>query len=169
VDLMAWVGGDEQRVVLLTLIEQADWRLLARLCRAGPPVLVVAVLPAATLENYVRAVSLGAAGAVPRATGRRELREAVLAVSAGKSLLPHDVVQALAHPPEPAGTPEAVPSATDLQWLRDLADGLTVGRLADRAGYSERMMFRRLRDLYGRVGAGSRAEALFVAKERGWI
>lgn len=166
---MAWVGGAEQRVVLLTVTEPADWRLLAQLCRTGLPVLVVAVLPAATLENYVRAVSLGAAGAVPRATGRRELRDTVLAVSAGKSLLPHEVVQALAHPPEATEAPEPVLSATDVQWLRDLANGVSVGRLADRAGYSERMMFRRLRDLYGRVGAGSRAEALFVAKERGWI
>jgi DNA-binding CsgD family transcriptional regulator len=44
-----------------------------------------------------------------------------------------------------------------------------VVRLADRAGYSERAMFRLLRQLYLRIGARNRTEALMRAHERGWL
>jgi DNA-binding CsgD family transcriptional regulator len=45
----------------------------------------------------------------------------------------------------------------------------TVRQLADRAGYSERMMFRLLRDLYDRLRVKGRTEALMLARERGWL
>jgi len=41
----------------------------------------------------------------------------------------------------------------EAEWLDALARGATVVSLADDYGYSERVMFRRLRDLYERLGA----------------
>jgi DNA-binding NarL/FixJ family response regulator len=61
------------------------------------------------------------------------------------------------------------PSSREIGWLRDLANGVSVGRIAEGAGYSERMMFRLLRDLYARLGARNRTEALMLARERDWI
>jgi hypothetical protein len=53
--------------------------------------------------------------------------------------------------------------------LRDLAQGRTVAQVADRSGYSERMMFRLLRDLYTELGVTNRTEAMLLARERGWM
>ena len=49
------------------------------------------------------------------------------------------------------------------EWLRSLSQGMTVDELADRAGYSERAMYRQLRRLYERLGAANRTEALLQA------
>jgi hypothetical protein len=54
-------------------------------------------------------------------------------------------------------------------WLRELSIGTTVGQLATGAGYSERMMFRRVRDLYTHMGVRTKMEALLMAQEQGWF
>jgi DNA-binding CsgD family transcriptional regulator len=48
-------------------------------------------------------------------------------------------------------------------WLRSMAGGMTVADLAESVGYSERAMFRLLRDLYRRIGVKNRTEALIWA------
>ena len=46
---------------------------------------------------------------------------------------------------------------------------MTVNQLAAKARYSERMMFRLLRELYSRFGARTKVEALMLAREQGWF
>lgn len=60
-------------------------------------------------------------------------------------------------------------SDEEADWLTDLAAGATVVRLADDYGYSERAMFRRLHDLYTRLGVTNRTEALVTAQRLGLI
>ena len=68
-----------------------------------------------------------------------------------------------AHGHDPAITTE------EAAWLVSLSRGTTVVRLADDAGYSERAMFRRLADLYTRLGARGRTEALLAAERLGLL
>jgi DNA-binding NarL/FixJ family response regulator len=70
---------------------------------------------------------------------------------------------------EGARDADPVPSAEERRWLGAVARGSNVGRVAAEAGYSERMMFRLLRDLYGRMGVPNRTAALIRAREEGWI
>lgn len=168
-DLRAWAHGTDRRVILLTIRTAADWELLSDLCDARDDVVVIAVLEEATVASYVRAIYTGAAGAMPRTVSSTKLRAVVRAAVEGSTLLPTDVVRALVDE-ESTNTSEADhPSSREISWLRDLADGVSVGRIAEGAGYSERMMFRLLRDLYVRLGAASRTEALMLARERRWI
>ncbi|SEU14237.1 helix-turn-helix domain-containing protein [Nonomuraea wenchangensis] len=46
---------------------------------------------------------------------------------------------------------------------------MTVADLADRAGYSERAMFRLLQALYREIGVATRIQAIVRAQERGWL
>jgi DNA-binding NarL/FixJ family response regulator len=96
---------------------------------------------------------------------RRIFRAAVL----GEILLPLEVVRGLAAGREFAGDEEESPSAREVEWLRQLAAGVTVAQLAERVGYSERAMFRMLNDLYRRMKVANRLEALIHAHDRGWI
>jgi DNA-binding NarL/FixJ family response regulator len=66
-----------------------------------------------------------------------------------------------------AHTPRPDVTEQEVGWLGDLAAGETVARIADEAGYSERAMFRRLREVYERLGVTSRAEAIVVAERLG--
>jgi len=49
-----------------------------------------------------------------------------------------------------------------------MARGDSVASLATSVGYSERMMFRLLRDLYTRIGAANHIGALMKARDEGW-
>jgi DNA-binding NarL/FixJ family response regulator len=167
-DLLEWARHDERRVILLTVHAAADWTLLADLSQIRPTLVVVAVLDDASVAGYVRALSAGAAGAVPRDASPAVIRAAFEAAVNGDTLLPIEVVRALAAQPQ-SPQPAGEPSTREIGWLRDLAQGLSVARLANRAGYSERMMFRLLRDLYTKLGAANRTEALIRARDRGWV
>jgi DNA-binding NarL/FixJ family response regulator len=168
-DLVAWAHRPDRRVVLLTVVAADDWEILADLCRLPVSVVVVALLADASVANYVRAISAGAAGVVPRTVTGTGLRSVFQAAVEGKTLLPTDVVRALAGRQPDNAPADDRPTDRELSWLRDLAAGMSVGRIAERAGYSERMMFRLLRAVYAKLGTRSRTEALMLARERQWI
>jgi DNA-binding NarL/FixJ family response regulator len=111
-----------------------------------------------------------AGAAIARDALPETVRKVFDAAVAGKSLLPVEVVRGLVTPQSsPEEEYDNVPSPQEIGWLRELAFGTTVARLADRAGYSERAMFRLLRDLYARIGVRNRTEALMRAQEHGWL
>jgi DNA-binding NarL/FixJ family response regulator len=81
-------------------------------------------------------------------------------------LLPTGVLRALL---KPAVDTAATLSEREIGWLRRLREGFTVARLAKHAGYSERMMFRLLADLYAKLRVANRTDAIVYAREQGWI
>lgn len=168
-DLMAWIQQKGGTGVLLTLHSPEDWALLTEICRAHADVVVVAMLDHANVTAYVRALTAGAAAAVPRDATPQALREAFEAAIHGRSLLPVEVIRALT-----AGTladDQAAGALTlrEIDWLQQLAHGITVADLAGRTGYSERMMFRLLRNTYDKLHVSNRTEALIQARDRGWL
>jgi len=167
-DLLAWIADEQCRVVLLTLLSAADWALLAELHATREDLLVVAAIPDAGTSTYVRALTAGAVGVVPRDAHPTVVRESVRATIQGNVILPIDVLRALAAPDKVAENLDISPSPQEIDWLQQLADGLTVNQLASRVGYSERMMFRLLRDLYNRLRVKGRTDALMLARDKGW-
>ncbi|WP_433202267.1 DNA-binding response regulator [Dactylosporangium sp. CS-047395] len=167
-DVLAWARVDEPRMVLFTVRAAADWTALAQMCNTSAAPTVLALLEDASVPSYVRALAAGASGAVPRDAPLDALRSAFEAAVRGDTLLPTAVLRALARPDRLEPQPEA-PTVDEQQWLHHLAAGDSVARLAERAGYSERMMFRLLRDLYTKIGAANRTEALIRARDEGWL
>jgi DNA-binding NarL/FixJ family response regulator len=168
-ELLSWIREEQRPVVLLSLLSSDDWRLLVRLREARADTMVIAVLADASTRSHVQAIRGGAIAAVTRDAPPDTMRKVFNAAVAGKSILPVEVVRGLATLEPPEEEDEWVPSPQQVDWLRELALGTTVARLADRAGYSERAMFRLLRELYVRIGARNRTEALIRAHERGWL
>ncbi|WP_030440353.1 response regulator transcription factor, partial [Actinoplanes subtropicus] len=167
-DLFAWVRDEQTTIVILTLRTDADWRTLEGLRRTAAGLVLVALLEQMSVGDSVRALRAGAACVMARDTSPAAFREGFRALVRGESLIPVEVLRALAAP-EAEGAASGEPSPTERDWLRSLAGGVTVGRLAAEAGYSERMMFRLLRDLYTRMGARGRTDALITAQHRGWL
>jgi DNA-binding NarL/FixJ family response regulator len=169
-ELFAWMDDDCPRLVLLTLDSAADWERLDRLCGTYDDVLVVALLTDDTVTTHVRALVSGAAAAVSRDAQPSAVCALVEAVIGGRTVLPIDVLRSLtsatSDPTEPG---VRTPTPQQMEWLRHLSAGMTVAELAERAGFSERMMFRLLRQLYERMQVKGRTEALLLARERGWL
>jgi DNA-binding NarL/FixJ family response regulator len=168
-ELLSWIQEEQRPVVLLSLLSSEDWRLLARLREARADTIVIAVLADANTSRYVQAILGGAIAAITRDALPETVRKVFDAVIAGKSILPVEVVRSLTNSKLSQEEDEWVPSPQEVGWLRELALGTTVAQLADRAGYSERAMFRLLRDLYVQIGARNRTEALIRAHDRGWL
>jgi DNA-binding NarL/FixJ family response regulator len=166
-NVWAWAPEAVPQVVLLGICDTSGWRLLTELHAARPHSLLLAMIDTPDVRSYVRAIRSGATGVADRAGSPDALQESFTAMVNGQVLLPAEVVRALATASEAHEEPE--PSEAECEWLRQLAGGSTVAGVAARAGYSERMMFRHLRSLYGRLSARNRTEALIRARERGWI
>lgn len=97
-----------------------------------------------------------------------EIVEVALAVAGGAARLPLGLAARLC-PATDVHRAGPVVTAEEAEWLRRLARGATVARLADDVGYSERAMFRRLADLYVRLGVTGRAEAIISAERHGLL
>jgi DNA-binding NarL/FixJ family response regulator len=170
-DVLGFARIDEPRIILFTVLAPDDWTLLAQVCQARQETVVVAVLDHADPTEYLRALTAGAAGVLPRQATPELVRATFDAAVRGESLLPIPVVHALAHHATSADsrTDPAQPNADERAWLQALARGTSVATLAGQAGYSERMMFRLLRELYNRIGAANRTAALIRARDEHWI
>lgn len=133
--------------------------------RSGP-VRLVHVLERLTVQACVDAVRSGATGVVALDADVESSAVAVLAAGAGQTVLPHDVVTALTRPDR--GLRSGV-SAQEVRLLRRLADGWTVAQLAPREGVSVSELYRLLGDVYRRLGATDRTQALLEAARWGLL
>ncbi|MFG2106481.1 hypothetical protein Q2K19_22295 [Micromonospora soli] len=168
-DAVTWAAVPERRIVVLTVQAPGDWAMLDAVCRGAAGNGVIAVLDRPEPAAYVRALTSGAVAAIPRDAPPAVLRAVLDAAADGKSLIPTEALRALIRPEAGPDVGDAVPSADEISWLRRLARGDSVAEVADRSGYSERMMFRLLRDVYTRMGKRNRTEALMHAKDQGWL
>jgi DNA-binding NarL/FixJ family response regulator len=165
---MAWIEQEERRVVFLTLETPPDWAILADLQRASLDLIVVAVLVEDTVQSYVRAILAGALIAIPRNAPAENIRRVFQEAVNGAITLPIEVIKALAA--SSTGSTDKPPlSEQEIEWLRLLVRGVSVARIAEANGYSERAMFRLLRGLYQRMGTKNRTEALLLASHHGWL
>jgi len=164
----AQAGLDESPgAVLATLRFPDDCESFDRLCRSGA--LVVALLPDPSPAGHAHAFEHGAAGAVDWKADPETIVATLQAAWEGTTALPVEVARALAAewPSLHAHRPEVDPE--EVAWLIELAAGRTVARLADDSGFSERAMFRRLHDLYTRLGVSGRSEAIVAAERLGLL
>jgi DNA-binding NarL/FixJ family response regulator len=167
-NLLQWTAAEQKRAVLLTMQSSQEWTLLTQLRDAWPDLILIAVLTEATVDIYVKAIEAGATAAVARNATSETVTEVLSAAIRGMSILPVEVVRVLATPPAAQEGPNQL-NSREIEWLRALSQGVTVGRLAENVGYSERAMYRLLRDLYKRMQAANRTEAVLKASRRGWL
>ena len=112
-----------------------------------------------------RALQLGAAGYILKSGGRRELLQALEAVSAGKRFVQGDLAANLADDAEQS----AVITPRERQILALVAEGSENKQIARRLGIAEDTVKTYLRNLFTRWGVTSRAEAVATALRLGVI
>lgn len=154
-------------VALVTLREDEDCQSIEELVDRG--IQVVALLPDSGAAAHAHALGHGAVAAAPWDADPTEIVATVEAALAGWTRLPPAIAADLASEWPGAHEPRPDLSDDELEWLTDLAGGRTVISIADEFGYSERVMFRRLHELYERLGVTSRTEAIVAAERLGLL
>ena len=94
--------------------------------------------------------------------------EALRAAVAGLVALPRQIALAMSDRVPEGSTYDWI-SREQGDWLVALAEGVTVGELADRIGWSERETFRMLGNLYRHLGVRNRTEAIIWATRHGLV
>jgi DNA-binding NarL/FixJ family response regulator len=157
-----------RRVVLAPLRSPADCAILERLA-GDEEAVVVALVADDGADGIAHALQHGACGVAPWDADPEEIARVAAAALEGFVMAPVRAATALARR-GPDWHRERPPlDATEPAWLVGLSKGASVVQLAERFGYSERAMFRRLAEVYGRLGASNRAEALVAAERLGLL
>jgi DNA-binding NarL/FixJ family response regulator len=150
----------------VTIDQTLDWELVGRLKEMHPDSVVVVLLDDFTVRAWRQALRAGADGVVPREAPIEEIVSVVEAALAGITALPTQMARELVRPSGGQDSQLEV-TASEIVWLRELAVGTTIATLARSARYSERQMHRLVADLYKRIGASNRQEALVLAARYG--
>jgi two-component system response regulator DesR len=132
--------------------------------RAALPSCRVLVVTTFGRPGYLRrAMAAGASGFVVKDTPARQLADAVRRVAAGLRVVdPTLAAETLAR-----GTSPLTPRETEV--LRAASDGGTVADIAAKLALSEGTVRNHLSAAIGKTGARTRAEAVRLADEHGWL
>lgn len=133
--------------------------VVERLRRAGAACALVIVGTHDTPENVAAAVKSGAAAYVTRADAPDSLFVALAAVAAGRTFLPEA---------RSSGGSEHL-TAREREVLLALDDGLRMKQISRQLGISEATAKSHARNIFRKLGASSRAEAVREARKQGLI
>lgn len=143
--------------------------MLARLRAAGSPVRVLLISGGDDSEVAHEAIAQGAAGFLAKDAEEAEISDAIIAVSAGRSVLSEalqsgvlDLIRARAR-----GTVQL--SGRERELLELAAAGLTTGEIASRLYLSPNTVKTYWQRLYEKLGASDRASAMAEAIRRGLL
>lgn len=164
-DRLLRADDKEQRAVLLGVQGAPGRALLAELARQQRTT-VVAILPSADPQELAQCVADGAAGAIGAGYSVEQALTVFDQAVNGVICLPATVVsEAIQSARTQTGSPEL--SEEQVELLKALTDGVTVGDLARTTHRSRRTMTRILRKLYDSIGVGNRRQAVEWATEKG--
>lgn len=162
-DLSTWVASGGY--VVMSVASQADVDLVVDLRSESEDAVLITISPTPSLATA--AVVAGANASLPEEGDVGAIVAALRASQAGLIVLSEAVARALA---VRFGVGDTVQlTAEEQQWLAQLASGDTVSVVAERAGYSNREMFRLLAACYKKLGAEHRIGALLAAAKAGLI
>ncbi|GAA1722637.1 response regulator transcription factor [Fodinicola feengrottensis] len=175
IDVVAEVGrGDE--VVAAAREHRPDVALLdvempgmdgiaaSKALRAAVPSCRVLIVTTFGRPGYLRrAMESGASGFVVKDTPARELADAVRRVRNGLRVVDPSLAA------ESLATGQSPLTAREADVLKAARDGGTVADLAYQLGLSEGTVRNHLSSAIGKTGARTRAEAVRLAEENGWL
>jgi DNA-binding NarL/FixJ family response regulator len=163
-----WARSHPAAAVLVAVRNREDVDLLIDLTSDLPAIAVIALLDPMSLEWMLLCLGAGARGCVSADWKSGDLALVLDVGLRGMAIMPATVAHNLAAT-ENNGAYARRLSKTQQAWLRDLATGTTVHALATQVGFSEREMYRRLSQMYRKMGCATRTEALIRASACGML
>ncbi|WP_243788383.1 hypothetical protein [Saccharopolyspora gloriosae] len=152
----------------LVEVSRSDSSTLSALRDARPAGVLIALLDEPDADDYRAALRIGADGLVAQDAALDEIITVLRLALRGTVLLPRGIARSLAtgvtRPPTALNL-----TGVDRELLTRLAMGSPVADIAKSAGYSERQMYRLVREIYHRLGSRNRSEAIATATRWGLI
>lgn len=157
-------------VLLLDLeMPGADGAEVARaLGQAAPETRITVLTAHHDAEHVRRLVGLPVSGFLPKTTRLDDLTSALRLVHAGHGCFAPNVARALSADAE-AVAADPGPTPRELDVLRLAGGGLRYRDVAAMLCISERTVHAHVRELFRKIGVGSRADMVVEARRRGWI
>ena len=147
-----------------------------RRIKAACPATAILIVSAYGYESYVLgAVEAGAAGYLVKNVRVRELVSAIRAVHAGETVLDpqaaHRVFSRLSHTRGMTRVGETAPQLhqREMEVLRLAAGGMSNKEIAQELAISVRTVQTHMVNIFGKLGVGSRTEAVLHALREGWL
>ncbi|MGH2391535.1 MAG: response regulator [Chloroflexota bacterium] len=141
---------------------------VARRLRSTLPAIRIVVLTGYALEPYEATLRrLGVEGYLAKSASAAELGAAIHAAHTGRQYIQPGLAASLGRPMA-AGDGEA-PTAREIDVLRLVATGSTNHEIAQRLAIRERTVEFHLDHVFRKLGAGSRTEAVHLARKHGWL
>ncbi|MFN8498070.1 MAG: response regulator transcription factor [Anaerolineae bacterium] len=168
------LGRDKPDVALLDLQMAGDLalQLLWWLREQAPSVSVIALSDQEDGQDVVAALQAGARGYLPRRVTAAELGQAIRTVQQGGVVLhplaAANLLQRLQRQPTPTPPPETL-TPREREVLRLMVEGLSNKAIAVRLGISEHTVKFHIGAILGKLGAGSRTEAVSIAVRQGLV
>ncbi len=145
-----------------------------RVTRAAPGTRVIALTTYADDDSIFGVLEAGAMGYLTKDAGAREIVEAIRTVHAGEALLDPAVqarvLQQLRAPHPAAAAAPTLPDDLTLreaEVLRLIAQGLSNREIADRLVVTESTIKTHINNLFSKIGARDRAQAVVYAMRHG--
>lgn len=124
----------------------------------NPGIKVLILTTFGTSDEISRALDAGASGAIMKSATNGELVSAIRTVAAGKRIIADDIRrQSKGNPMIPSLTPR------QLEVLNSVSRGFTNREIADQFGISPESVKTHLENIFVRIGASSRSEAVAIA------
>ncbi len=151
---------------------------IEQLGQLHPQVAVIILTTYNEDEMMLRGLQLGARGYLLKDTERETLLNTIRAAARGESLFKPDVVRRAlsvqaASPPSPrqtTSTPDAIQlTPRELEVLQAAAAGERNKEIALRLDISSRTVKAHLTSVYNKLGVDSRAAAIAIAAQKGWL
>ena len=158
-------------VLLLDLaMPGLDGLEVARRARELSPSTRIVALTAHEEQPYVMAMlQAGASGYLSKASRGQEVVQAIRAAAAGETVFSATIAQSVTRSALGQAGPEASLTPRELDVLRAAARGLGNKQIAAELGMSARTVQTHLTSVFGKLGVGSRTEAVLLALRRGWV
>jgi DNA-binding NarL/FixJ family response regulator len=138
-----------------------------------PATKIVAWTVSESSDDLVRMMRAGCAGYVLKDAGPSELRHALLAAMRSESPVPRkmipDVLRRVADPVRSERNTDVSLTLRELEILRATAKGHTTKRMAQDLGLAPSSVETHLRNVFKKLDAGNRGEAVSAALKRGLI
>ncbi len=165
-DALALFDSSRPDVVLMDLLMpgMGGARGIAALCAQSPEARVIVLTTYDTGEDVFQAIEAGARGYLLKGTFRQGLLETIRCVHAGQRVIPPDVAARLAK-----RLTEPQLSERELEILRKVAEGKSNKEIGAALFLAEVTIRNRLVQIYAKLGAADRAQATYVAMQRGLI
>lgn len=168
-DLHTWTDSPSHRSAVVTVDGAAGLAAIDVLVRRRPDLVLIAMLPTLDLPMAAAALRAGAASIVHRDEVTDRVLTVIRHALSGDALLPVDLARLLAHAPALEHDHRDALTPDEVSWLSGLARNRSVAKVAADAGLSERTMYRRLDQLFHRIGAHNRIEAITWATRHHYL